>query len=39
MNDTLYLTFDDICRNIKLIKHQIHNSNKKYDAILTISGR
>ena len=37
-DNKLYLTFDDICRDIKLIKDQIHNSNKKYDAILTISG-
>lgn len=38
MSNKLYLTFDDICRNIKLIKDQIFNSNHKYDAILTISG-
>ena len=38
MGDKLYLTFDDICRNIKRIKRQIQDSNKKYDAILTISG-
>jgi hypothetical protein len=37
-DNKLYLTFNDICRDIKLIKDQIHNSNKKYDAILTISG-
>ena len=28
MSDKLYLTFDDICRNIKRIKHQIQDSNK-----------
>ena len=34
----LYLTFNDICRDIKIIKDKIHYSNQKYDAILTISG-
>ena len=38
MSNKLYLTFDNICRDIKLLKDQICNSNNKYDAILTISG-
>ena len=37
-DNKLYLTFNDICRDIKIIKDKIHYSNQKYDAILTISG-
>ena len=38
MSDKIYLTFNDICRDIKLIKDQILFSDQPYDAILTISG-
>ena len=38
MSDKIYLTFDDICNNIKILGQTILQSNNKYDAILTISG-
>ena len=37
-DNKLYLTFNDICRDIKKLGNNILYSNKKYDAILTISG-
>jgi hypoxanthine phosphoribosyltransferase len=38
MTEKIYFTFNDICRDIKLLSDQIVCSNKPYDAILTISG-
>lgn len=38
VDNKLYLTFDDICRDIKILGNNILCSNQKYDAILTISG-
>jgi hypoxanthine phosphoribosyltransferase len=38
MSNKIYLTFNEICRDIKLIKDKILFSDQQYDAILTISG-
>ena len=38
MSDKIYLTFNDICNDIKTLGNYIMSSDKKYDAILTISG-
>ena len=38
MENKLYLTFDKICDDIKILGNNILYSNQKYDAILTISG-
>lgn len=38
MDNKIYLSFDDICDGIKNLNSQIALSNKKYDAIITISG-
>lgn len=38
MENKLYLTFDKICNDIKILGNNILYSDQKYDAILTISG-
>lgn len=38
MENKLYLTFDKICNDIKILGNNILYSNQEYDAILTISG-